>query len=244
MREGKWPGISESKEQHNDEFPGVFCFVLFWFWVLLLLLFASFIPELEPKKPATKKCQQAQTKTLNKSLLSLASGLGKGQLRKTQNFQTIITLFQKNHRPTLSRTSKDQSGSLELLPHQALRMCPNPPPHQPQLMFKKTKQRAEMSPPSTHGVMEATLGAVIRHPYPSEPGRCQWRPHGELELLHPASSNEEFPPPWVSKGARWEIWTSIPIWQQQNSTHLPLPEKFQKKPAKIEGLNKMQSLIT
>jgi len=49
--------------------------------------------------------------------------------------------------------------------------------------------------------VEATWGAGRRPFNPSQLGRCQWRPSGELELP-PLPSSKEQPPSWVSVDAK------------------------------------------
>ena len=67
-------GTLQPKEHHHGELLG-FCF-------------ASYIPDLELKKPETQKCQQVQTiKALNKTKAwSVAKEPEKWQPNKTENF--------------------------------------------------------------------------------------------------------------------------------------------------------------
>ena len=65
-------------------------------------LFASYIPDLELKKPATQKHPwEHMKKGPNKSLVLLAKGLGKGKHKKIEMFWEIAALLQPNIREKL-----------------------------------------------------------------------------------------------------------------------------------------------
>ena len=173
---GRLAGTSESKEPHGNVFPGLFFF--------LLQVFLK-----EPKKATNKKCQETQKKTLNKSCSDQRIRRGTTTPpSRTGHWWMATTLLQPD--PTLVTQAvkpptpvgwgwSGPSGELECSPPQGphgkagLSLPPGgaPPPWRVRTFTPPSSSENAPPPPVS---LEATWGAVMRHPWPSWPLQAMW----------------------------------------------------------------------
>lgn len=173
-------GTSRLEKWHGHEFPG--------------FLFASYSPDLEPKKPATQKGQQEQTKKKRKekpafSLQRKRTGAVSKDRKLLDNNRSFSQIPQKRLWPH-SHSRQPRPGGQSILP--PLWGCIEVPPPPPKPFTGVQSEKAKYGP-------SASISTGLQK-HPSSPREGHWRLHGEQELPFSPSLNKEPSPSGANRG--------------------------------------------